>query len=380
MLLLHCGTMGREALIRRSEAALDTQTCRRDPGCLWLSLLTLFYADRGAQAAAFCDRLLAADHGDLPRRSTEAMILIRARIHSFNGRPAPAVDAVLPMLRGGISRPLSGIAVAWLLEALVQTGDLRAARHLSREHMDSIDALPDRAHVLAARAALRRAENDLERSLADYLAAGKILTALGVANPAVVPWRSRAALVATTLGRHDLANVLADDELALARRWGSPCAVGRALRAVGVSRQDDESTHALERAVELLDLTNARYELMGALCDLGKLCATTGDIVRARSSVAAATELARATGSAQVMRWADSVLGDLDNRTREARLTKQERKIADMALRGYSNKSIAETMFLTVRTVEFHLSNVYRKLGVSGRRQLPRVLSLRECA
>ncbi len=45
-----------------------------------------------------------------------------------------------------------------------------------------------------------------------------------------------------------------------------------------------------------------------------------------------------------------------------------------------TNKDIAEELFLTVRTVEFHLSNVYRKLGIPGRRQLAGVMNSRECA
>jgi DNA-binding NarL/FixJ family response regulator len=56
-------------------------------------------------------------------------------------------------------------------------------------------------------------------------------------------------------------------------------------------------------------------------------------------------------------------------------LTRQELKIAELARAGYSNKKIAETLVLTQRTVEFHLSNVYRKLGISGRRELGSALS-----
>ncbi|WP_328672818.1 helix-turn-helix domain-containing protein [Streptomyces sp. NBC_00328] len=51
-------------------------------------------------------------------------------------------------------------------------------------------------------------------------------------------------------------------------------------------------------------------------------------------------------------------------------LTGQELRISELARAGYSNRQIAETLFLAVRTVEFHLSSVYRKLGVSGRREL----------
>ncbi|WP_157171934.1 helix-turn-helix transcriptional regulator [Nocardia higoensis] len=379
MLFAHCGVMNRESLVRRSERILDFESCEPDAGCLWLALLVLVYADRGSQAAAYCEHLLAAARRDLPRRTVEVLILVKARIDILGGRPAAAVEALSPLLTGA-SPALRGLVLAWLLEALVQVGDMRNARRLACERMQSVEALPDRAHALAARGELYRVEGDLEQSLADHMASGKVLTALNVANPAIVPWRSKAAHAAAGLGRCDLAAALAEDELAAARRWGSPGAVGRALHALGMARQDSRSIATLERAVELLDLAGLRYELMGALCDLGQLYAVWGDAGRSRSVVETATELAVAAGSGPVLQQANSVLGTLDDRNRAAQLTKQELKIADLASRGYSNKSIAETMFLTVRTVEFHLSNVYRKLGIAGRRQLPRVMGARRTA
>ncbi|MFF2083908.1 LuxR C-terminal-related transcriptional regulator [Nocardia sp. NPDC058176] len=380
MLFVHCGVLDRETIVRRSEMVLDAESGDPDAGCLWLALLALIYADRSPEAAAYCTRLLSAERGEISARVFEVLTLIRARVDAQSGRPAAAVQALGPLLRRGVSPALRGMAIAWLVEALVQLGDARAARCLFEDRMSSVESLPDHAHVLAARGALHRAEGELERSLADYLASGKVLTSLHVANPAIVPWRSRAALVAVLLDRCDLAAALADDELAAARRWGAPGAVGRALHAVGMARRDGRSVAVLERAVELLELADARYELMGTLCDLGQLHALEGDVESSRGAVAAATELAAAAGSRPVLQRADSVLGALDNQHRETRLTRQERKIAGLALRGRSNKDIAEELFLTVRTVEFHLSNVYRKLGISGRRQLSGVLNARDCA
>ncbi|MFD1046072.1 helix-turn-helix transcriptional regulator [Kibdelosporangium lantanae] len=51
-------------------------------------------------------------------------------------------------------------------------------------------------------------------------------------------------------------------------------------------------------------------------------------------------------------------------------LTRQEARIVSLAAAGYSNRQIATQLFVTVRTVEFHLSGAYRKLGITGRRQL----------
>ena len=56
-------------------------------------------------------------------------------------------------------------------------------------------------------------------------------------------------------------------------------------------------------------------------------------------------------------------------------LTARERDIATLAAQGDSSKEIAERLFLSVRTVDNHLQNVYSKLGVSGRRQLSAALA-----
>ncbi len=61
-------------------------------------------------------------------------------------------------------------------------------------------------------------------------------------------------------------------------------------------------------------------------------------------------------------------------RTTVDTLTGAEHRVAALAAGGASNREIAEALFVTVRTVEVHLTNVYRKLGVTRRTELPAVL------
>lgn len=61
-------------------------------------------------------------------------------------------------------------------------------------------------------------------------------------------------------------------------------------------------------------------------------------------------------------------------------LTPQERRAARMAASGRSNREIAESLFLTRRTVEMHLSNCYRKLGIESRDELPDALGARQAS
>ncbi len=51
-------------------------------------------------------------------------------------------------------------------------------------------------------------------------------------------------------------------------------------------------------------------------------------------------------------------------------LTGSERRVADLAVSGMTNREIAQSLFVTTRTVEIHLSSVYRKLGITSRGEL----------
>jgi DNA-binding CsgD family transcriptional regulator len=57
-----------------------------------------------------------------------------------------------------------------------------------------------------------------------------------------------------------------------------------------------------------------------------------------------------------------------------AALTPSERRVVDLAANGATNTEIAQGLFVTVKTVEMHLGNAYRKLGISSRRELAALL------
>jgi DNA-binding CsgD family transcriptional regulator len=56
-------------------------------------------------------------------------------------------------------------------------------------------------------------------------------------------------------------------------------------------------------------------------------------------------------------------------------LTPSERRVADMAAAGRTNREIAQALFVTARTVEGHLTHVFQKLGIESRAELPRALA-----
>ena len=56
-------------------------------------------------------------------------------------------------------------------------------------------------------------------------------------------------------------------------------------------------------------------------------------------------------------------------------LTPSERRVAQMAAEGLGNREIAQALFVTEKTVEWHLGQAYRKLDVHSRRELPAILA-----
>src|SRR6185503_15333431 len=102
-----------------------------------------------------------------------------------------------------------------------------------------------------------------------FLAAGRRLGAILVSNPTVMSWRSQAALAARSLGRHEEAQSLVDEELALAERYGAPYAIAVARTAAGLLARGDEARAQLREAAGILGAAGAPIAQARALVHLG---------------------------------------------------------------------------------------------------------------
>jgi DNA-binding NarL/FixJ family response regulator len=196
--------------------------------------------------------------------------------------------------------------------------------------------------------------------------------------PTSMWFRSTAAQALDRLGRHDEAIALAEEELADARRWGAPGTVGPALRVLGLLRGD---LALLEEAVAVLEGSHARLELAKALADLGAALRRERRPSDAREPLRRALELADACSADGLVEHVRSELYAAGARPRTAALggvdalTASERRVAGFAAEGQSNRDIAQALFVTPKTVEVHLSNAYRKLGIRSRRELAGALA-----
>jgi class 3 adenylate cyclase/DNA-binding CsgD family transcriptional regulator len=275
-------------------------------------------------------------------------------------------------------------AHGWLAQILVERGAVDEAAAL----LDAVEASVgsdafSRAPLLRGRALVEAARGDHRAALARALELGAALAAFGHTNPAASypAWRSLAALEHHALGEAQDALALAREEVELARAWGVPSTLGRALRILGLIEGGDVGIERIREAVALLEPSPARLEHAYALADLGAALRRANHRAEAREHLRQALELAQRSGATLLAEAAHEELIATGARPRRivqtgaASLTPSERRISAMAAEGLSNREIAQALFVTLRTVEMHLSNAFRKLGVSSRTQLPAALA-----
>ena len=163
-----------------------------------------------------------------------------------------------------------GQLLAVLMTVHVERGELDVADEFARRG-DASGVVEDRIFLdeyLIARGRLRIAQGDAERGVADLLWCGERLKALGIEWQ--THWRAVAAPALASLGDRDTAERLAAEQLDLARRVGSPRALGLSLRAGALITESDRRLRGLEEAVAVLEPSAGRLELAHALADLGR--------------------------------------------------------------------------------------------------------------
>jgi class 3 adenylate cyclase/DNA-binding CsgD family transcriptional regulator len=279
----------------------------------------------------------------------------------------------------------------WLAQILVERGAVDEAAEISRgggERLESASEPLARAPLLRADATIALARGDHRTALEAARELGENLAAYGHTNPAFSypSWRALAIQAQLALGETDEALELAREELESARAWGAPRALGRALRLLGLCEGGEQGLARLREAVTVLEDSPARMEYGYARAALGSALRRANRRAEAREQLRQALELAQKLGATLLAEHAHEELVATGARPRRvelsgaAALTPSERRIAAMAAEGLSNREIAQALFVTLRTVEMHLSNAFRKLGVSSRTQLPAALTAPEAA
>lgn len=340
-------------------------------------------------------RLLDATIADVQRRGAvfhfSSLSMTRAIFQYARGRlneaEADARAALETLPRRNVW--FVGTANGWLAQILVERGAIDEAAGL----LDAVEpTVPSdafsRSPLLRARTLVEAARGNHHTALARALELGAALSAFGHTNPAASypAWRSLAALEHHALGETQEAIALVEEEVELARVWGAPVTLGRALRILGLIKAGDAGIERIREAAALLADSPAQLEHAYALANLGAALRRANRRAEARDHLRQALDLAQRAGATLLAEHAHEELIATGARPRRvelsgaAALTPSERRVAAMAAEGMSNREIAQALFVTLRTVEMHLSNAFRKLGVSSRTQLAAALAAEEMA
>lgn len=136
----------------------------------------------------------------------------------------------------------------------------------------------------------------------------------------------------------------------------------------------------LTEAVEVTADTPLRLEHARALVERGAALRRSGSRVEARDDLRAGMDRAFRCGATVLSERAREELVAAGGKPRRYAisgvdsLTPSEQRVARMAADGLANREIAQALFVTIRTVQMHLTNVYRKLGIDSRGQLPEAI------
>jgi DNA-binding CsgD family transcriptional regulator len=198
----------------------------------------------------------------------------------------------------------------------------------------------------------------------------------GVDDPGVFPVAPDLVEALVALGEPDEASAVGSRLAALAEAQEHPWGRATARRCIALVQlaqaQDDSAVATIEQAAEEYAGLGLRFDRARTLLSLGRVQRRFRHWGAARDALDRAAAAFDELGSAGWAGQARSELARAGARrpAQRGELTPAERRVAELAAEGLANKEIARALVVTVSTVEFHLSNVYAKLGVRSRAAL----------
>jgi DNA-binding CsgD family transcriptional regulator len=317
------------------------------------------------------------------RGSSMAMIgaiCLRAAIDQRRGRLESAEQNLLLAIdlvqRNELSLMALTTVLHFCLEAIVERPDLDSVADLvvGLEVPSPFGETASGAYVHETRAAVLMARGDRPGAVAALRAVEATMRPVRI-GPRQSSWRSRLALALPAAEREE-ALALAEEELRLAVAVASPRAEGIALRALGLLADRKEAVDLLERSVERLRAVESPHEAARSLTELGAALARTNRRREARERLREASDLAQRCGAARLEERIEQEIRVAGGKPRRRAisgphsLTPSERRVAASAAEGATNREIGQMLFISMRTVEMHLTNAYRKLGITSRAEL----------
>ncbi len=364
------------------------QSCALDEDTIDIvvtALLSLTYVDRLDLAQMWCDDLAACAHQRRAPTWAAVLTAVRADIALREGDLPGAVGfarsalELMPVPGWGIT---IGFVRAVLVAAHTHMEEYEeAAEELRQPVPEGMYESRFGLHYLFARGQYYQAVDRPYAALTDFCACGALLSNWNMDVPGIVAWRSAAAQCYLTLGQRDKARELAEEQLALSAVPSSRPA-GMALRVLAATVPAAQGIALLEQAVSAFTLSGARMHLARALLDLGGAHHELGEDTKARMTLREARRIAKECQARGLERGLPFPRQAEEQPPRSwprhnEELSEAERRVATLAAEGHTNRQIADKLYVTVSTVEQHLTRTYRKLGISRRSDIGTALNLR---
>lgn len=351
----------------------------------------------GIYAAVVCDLVdLAADRLAAARATARragspyAMSLLAhmeipllLRSGSVAAAEALARETLETAVRAGFAQPTAQMT-AEVAEVLVLQGRLdEADTALSALPDDAWEGGTNVAWLRGTRGRLRLAQRRPEDAVDDLSAVDEQRRDSGWELWPRLHDGPSLALALARAGRTSDAAERATSEVELGRRREVPAHEAEALLARAATEDGARRTATVEEAVAAARRSPSGVVLAGALIEHGRELRLARAPSRAREPLREALEIAGRCGATALVARADDELLAAGARPRRAALsglaslTPAERRTAELAAQGLSNREVAETLFVTRKTVEVHLGRAYAKLGITSRAQLAAVLGAR---
>jgi DNA-binding CsgD family transcriptional regulator len=397
-------------------------------------LLSLILSDKWDRAAFWCDHLLAKAANSRMPTGHAVLAATRAMIDVYSGdftRAEEHADSALTRISPKAWGVAIGFPLAAMLLATTATGQhAKAAGYLTVPVPDAMFRTPYGLTYLHARGRYYYAINRRRAAVRDFEACGELMGNWGIDIPTLVPWRIEVAQAylgsGNGPGNKAQARDFADEQLARLSPFHGR-ARGVTLRVLAEASGLDSRQPLLREAAEILRTCGDRFELARTLAALSRTHHALGDHGEAQEFAHRARLLAEQCGVQPLSPTPLTALGTGTARPPAARdrdpgtialpwrrdtdapdaapfpsrspepyapaphaveathpyepgaellavLSEAERRVAALAARGCTNRQIATKLYITVSTVEQHLTRVYRKLRVNRRGDLPKYL------
>lgn len=365
----------RHALIRFGEDVSDEEELR----WLWLACIVALHLWDDASWIALCRR-----HVELARATgalSELPLALTARVftHVLTGEMTAAVTVsnearAATQATGGTLAPYGGFAIAAVHG---RDAELMALIDASKDDLDRHGVGIGLTITAWASALLHNGLGRYEVALAAAQEATSYPQDMGTSYLAL----AELVEAATRTADHEIAHAAHQRLLEVARPAGTDWALGVEERSGALLTAGDDAERLYRSAIDRLSRTQVHLDLARAQLLYGEWLRRENRRVDARVQLRAAHELftaMEAEGFAERARRELLATGETVRKRQAATrdgLTAQEAQIAQLARDGLSNPEIGTRLFLSPRTVQYHLRKVFTKLGVSSRSQLEDVLA-----